>query len=289
MNRLALVAAFGLLAGAIPLTAQVPAQAQAPTAAPGKIVTLNGIDLHYEERGSGEPLLLLHGFGMCGPGDWGSHADELAKTNRVILVDLRGHGWSTNPSSRCTVRQSAEDIRALLDQLGIRKVRAMGISAGGMTLLHLATKYPDRVEAMVVIGATSYFPEQARRVLRDIGSALPSEADVAGLSRCASRGQPQVRELMGQFLGFRDSHEDMNLTAPYLATIKARTLIIHGDRDEFFPVSIPVEMYQAIPGSQLWIVPNGDHVPIYGARRGEFLRITQSFLTAPKTNPAPAR
>ena len=60
---------------------------------------------------------------------------------------------------------------------------------------------------------------------------------------------------MGQFQGFADSHDDMNLTPADLAKIKARTLIVHGDRDEFFPVEIPVEMYRAIPGSQLWIVP----------------------------------
>ena len=258
-----------------------PAFAQAPPAAPGKIVALNGINLHYEERGAGEPLLLLHGFGMCGPGDWGEIADELAKNNRVILVDLRGHGWSTNPSGEFTMRQSAEDIRALIDVLKIGRVRAMGISAGGMTLLHLATKYPDRVDSMVVIGATSHFHQQARDLLRNIGANPPSTGDLAMLQKCAHRGEGQTRDLMRQFIGFKDSYEDMNLTPPYLATIKARTLIVHGDRDEFFPVEIPVEMYTSIPGSQLWIVPNGDHVPIYGARTPEFLRITRQFLAAP--------
>ena len=255
-----------------------PAAAQPSAAAPGKLVSVNGIQLHYEERGSGEPLLLLHGFGSCGASDWAGIPDELAKTNRVILPDLRGHGWSTNPSNNFTMRQSAEDIRALLDHLQIPRVKAMGISAGGMTLLHLATKYPDRVEAMVVIGATSYFPEQARKMMRVIGAgALPKEVQDA-FDKCASRGDRQVSELMRQFVGFQHSHEDMNLTPPYLATIKARTLIVHGDRDEFFPVDVPVEMYNSIPGSQLWIVPNGDHVPIYGPREPEFLRITKGFL-----------
>ncbi len=257
-----------------------PAVAQSRSAPPGKIVSLNGIQLHYEERGKGEPLLLLHGFGMCGPGDWGAIADELAKSHRVILPDLRGHGWSTNPSGKFTMRQSAEDIRALLDHLGIRRARAMGISAGGMTLLHLATKYPNRIDSMVVIGATTHFPEQTRKLLRNIGASPPSKEELDMLRRCASRGEAQMRELMGQFIGFKDSHEDMNLTPPYLATIKARTLIVHGDRDEFFPVAIPVEMYTAIPGSQLWIVPQGGHVPIYGARMPEFLRVTGEFLAA---------
>ena len=270
-----------LAAAALLVSSGVPASGHVAPSAPGKIVALNGIDLHYEERGSGEPLLLLHGFGMCGPGDWGAIADVFAKTNRVILVDLRGHGWSTNPSGIFTMRQSAEDIRALLDVLKIDRVRAMGISAGGMTLLHLATKYPKRVDSMVVIGATSHFHQQARDRLREIGSKPPSKEEVAFLQRCAHRGEGQVRDLMRQFIGFQHSYEDMNLTPPYLGTIKARTLIVHGDRDEFFPVSIPVEIYNSIPGSQLWIVPNGDHVPIYGDRTPEFLRITRQFLASP--------
>jgi len=271
------------------LALAAPAHALAPRAAPGKLVEVNGITMHYEELGAGEPLLLLHGFGMCGRGDWNSIATELAKTYRVILPDLRGHGWSTNPSGKFTMRQSAEDIRALLDALGLRKVRAMGISAGGMTLLHLATKYPDRLDKMVVIGATTYFPEQARRVIGG-EAAAPMPKEVREMfDRCASRGAPQVRDLSAQFLGFKDSHEDMNLTPPYLGTIKARTLIVHGDRDEFFPVDIPVTMYTSIPGSQLWIVPGGDHVPIYGKRTPEFLRITREFLAgtgAPTSPPA---
>ncbi len=258
-----------------------PALGQAKTA-PGKLIQLNGITMHYEERGQGEPLLLLHGFGMCGPGDWGDHITELAKTYRVIMPDLRGHGWSTNPSRKFTMRQSAEDVRALLDQLGLKNVRAMGISAGGMTLLHLSIRYPDRVGTMAVIGATNRFVEQSRQVIRGEIAAPPPKEVVDMFNNCASRGPAQVGELMGQFRGFADSYDDMNLTPANLATIKARTLIVHGDRDEFFPVEIPVELYRSIPGSQLWIVPNGDHVPIYGPRAAEFLRVTGQFLAAPK-------
>lgn len=276
---------LGMTMAAAALIVASPAPAQAKTA-PGKLVQLNGMTIHYEERGQGEPLLLLHGFGMCGPGDWGDHVAEFAKNYRVILPDLRGHGWSTNPSGKFTMRQSAEDIRALLDHLGLRNIRAMGISAGGMTLLHLTTKYPDRVSKMALIGATNQFVDQTRKVIRgEVSAPLPKEVREM-FDSCASRGSPQVRDLMAQFQGFAESHDDMNLTPANLATIKARTLIVHGDRDEFFPVEIPVEMYRSIPGSQLWIVPNGDHVPIYGSRAAEFQRVTRQFLSAPT---APAR
>ena len=70
----------------------------------------------------------------------------------------------------------------------------------------------------------------------------------------------------------------MNFTAPYLGTIKARTLIVHGDRDQFFPVSIPIEMYRSIPDSALWIIPQGGHVAIFGAHAREFQDVAIPFL-----------
>ena len=167
---------------------------------------------------------------------------------------------------------------ALLDQLGVTRFRAMGISTGGMTLLHMATRQPSRVEAMVLIGATHYFPEQARVIMRKESQRDPTPQDLQYYRECVARGDSQIRELAKQFGEFKDSYEDMNFTAPLLGTIKARTLIVHGDRDEFFPVSIPVEMYRSIPGSALWIIPHGDHVPILGAHAREFQEVVVPFL-----------
>jgi pimeloyl-ACP methyl ester carboxylesterase len=161
----------------------------------------------------------------------------------------------------------------------------MGISAGGMTLLHLTAKYPDRIKTMALIGATNQFVDQTRQVIKGEVNALPPKEVMDMFTSCASRGPAQVSALMAQFRGFADSHDDMNLTPADLSKIKARTLVVHGDRDEFFPVEIPVAVYRAIPGSQLWIVPNGDHVPIYGSRLPEFLRITKAFLADTKPKP----
>ena len=251
----------------------------------GRVVRVNGAEIHYREYGSGEPLLLLHGFGGCGD-VWEPFLAALAAQYRIIVPDLRGHGRSTNPSNEFTHRQSAEDVRELLDQLGVQRVRAMVISTGGMTLLHMATRYPDRVERMVLIGATTYFPEQARQIMRDSTPDRLSPAERAYFARCAGRGDAQVNTLIRQFHGFKDSFEDMSFTPPHLARIAAPTLIVHGDRDEFFPIDIPVAMYRSIPQSELWIVPSGDHVPIYGAWAPEFLRISIAFLSRARSRPA---
>ena len=255
--------------------------ANAQSRAPGQIVEINGVQLHYEEQGSGEPLLLLHGFGACGA-DWGAIADELARDYRVIIPDLRGHGWSTNPTNRFSMRQSSEDIAALLDHLGLEQVKAMGISAGGMNLLHLASREPDRIENLVLIGASTHYPDQALGILRQVTwENLPPFLQ-SMYRECASRGDAQARELVRQFRALPDQEGDMAFTPATLQRIRARTLIVHGDRDEFFPVAIPMGMYRAIPESQLWLVPDGDHVPIFGDRTAEFMRIVRAFLRGPE-------
>lgn len=248
--------------------------------APGEVsrARVNGIELAYRVVGTGEPLLLLHGFFGCGEA-WTPFIERLAAEYRLIIVDLRGHGGSTNASGPFLHRQSGEDVVALLDHLRIQKVRAMGISSGAMTLLHAASRNPDRFDALVLIGGTTHFPEPARRIMRMTGTERPppNEREL----RCATRGESQFRTLQGQFAGFQHDTTDMQFTPSTLGAITARTLIVHGDRDVFFPVEIPVAMYRGIRGSALWIVPGGNHVPINGSRAGPFLDAALQFLKTP--------
>ena len=136
-----------------------------------------GVSLYYKTCGQGPPLLLLHRFFGTGTLSWGRFIPQLAAHYSLIVPDLRGHGRSTNPSGKFTHRQSASDMFALLDSLGLQQVRAMGISSGGMTLLHMATQQPSRLDAMVLIEATTYFPEQARKIFRasTVESLTPQE------------------------------------------------------------------------------------------------------------------
>src|SRR5262245_1955501 len=116
------------------------------------ILELNGIELHWEESGTGEPLLWLHGAMGCGA-DWRHIFREPPAGYRVIAPDLRGHGSSTNPSGQFTFRQCAQDVRALLDHLRLPRLKAIGLSGGGIVLLHLATAEPARFESMILISS----------------------------------------------------------------------------------------------------------------------------------------
>ena len=240
-------------------------------------LAIGDAQLYYQSVGQGPPLLLLHYFGGCAQ-NWEPHVARLAQQYRLIIPDLRGHGRSTNPAGQFTHRQAALDLFALLDELGVERIKTMGMSSGGMTLLHMATQQPERIEAMVLIGTTSYFPEQARAIMQQAVPDGMSVTEWEEWDACSSRGDEQTRELIRQFHQMKDSYDDMNFTSPYLSTITARTLIVHGDRDEFFPVNIPVAMYAAVPEASLWIVPNGGHLPIFGNHSIEFGDKALDFL-----------
>src|SRR6516162_7876638 len=108
---------------------------------------LRGFRMHYEIRGDGAPLLLLHG-GMGIGDDWRHIFASDPPGYTVIVPDLRGHGRSTSPPEEFTFKACAQDVRELLEHLKIDQVKAIGMSMGAKTLLHLATSRVRSVEAM---------------------------------------------------------------------------------------------------------------------------------------------
>ncbi len=228
----------------------------------GQTVSLNGMQMYYVLHGQGEPLVLLHGF-TGSSSDWSFFFHDLASEYQLVIPDLRGHGRSTNPSMEFTFRQCALDVFALLDRLGIDRFKAIGLSGGGNALLHMATQQPGRIENMVLVSATSYYPEQARTLMGYFTVDNLTDEEWHVLRQRHQHGDEQIRALYMQGQTFKDQYDDMNFTGPYLSTIAARTLIVHGDRDPLYPVDIAVEMYTAIPDSYLWIIPQRRSCPYF--------------------------
>ena len=150
-------------------------------------IHVNGIELFFRDGGSGEPLLLLHGFTGSGD-DWQHVFAEPLAGYRIIAPDLRGHGRSTNPSRQFTFSDVARDIFALLDQRGIGRVSAIGMSAGANTLLHMATQQPSRIGAMIHVSGTPRFPDQARAIMRTMTEESRSAADWTEMRRRHHQG-----------------------------------------------------------------------------------------------------
>jgi len=244
---------------------------------PGQTVTINGMQMYYVLAGQGEPLVLLHGY-TGSSNDWVLFFDDLVREHQLVIPDLRGHGRSTNPAGELTFRQAARDVFALLDHLGIECFKVIGLSFGGDILLHLATQQPGRIVAMVLASATSYFPEQARTLMRHSTVDKLTDEEWHILRQRHQQGDEQIRALYIQGQAWADQYDDLNFTPPYLSTITARTLIVYGDRDQLYPAHIALEMYTAIPHTYLWIVPNGGHLPIFNNPNAPFMTVVLPFL-----------
>ena len=145
----------------------------------------------------------------------------------------------------------------------------------------MATQQPGRVKAMVLVSTAHYFPEQARALMGRMPLESHTEAEWTMMRGRHLQGDQQIRALWTQACDMKDSVTDVNFTPPYLATISARTLIVHGDRDSLYPVSIPCEMHRSIPGSRLWIVPNADHGMIFQNGAPHFVEAALAFLRNP--------
>jgi pimeloyl-ACP methyl ester carboxylesterase len=244
-------------------------------------VAINGFEMHYESHGQGEPLLLLHG-GMGIGNDW-QHVFPSDPTGyRVVVPDLRGHGRSTHPTEAFTFERCARDVLALMDTLGLESAKAIGLSLGAKTLLHVATLAAARMEAMVLVSATPYFPPPLRtaaaQFTRESFTRL-SDADRQTLGTRHVHGDEQILRLYDMMRSFATSKDDMAFTARELATITARTLVVHGDRDPYYPLEMALELYRGIPQSALWVVPHGGHGPVLGAIAPPFRTTALAFLS----------
>jgi pimeloyl-ACP methyl ester carboxylesterase len=249
-----------------------------PTENTANTLQVNGIEFYYETQGAGEPLLLLHG-GSGSHEDWVyAGRDEFMREYTLIMPDARGHGRSTNPAKAISHRQCALDTLALLDHLGIHKCKAIGLSMGGNILLHMATLQPDRIEAMVVVSATMYFPEQARAIMRQVPVENQPQKEWDTMRKRHKHGDEQIMAIWEWLQGMADSHDDMNFTPPALSRITAPTLIVYGDRDFLYPIEMAVDMYRAVPRSTLWVVPNGGHGPVFLDAAPLFVKTALAFL-----------
>jgi pimeloyl-ACP methyl ester carboxylesterase len=155
-----------------------------------RMVRVNGCQMYVERSGEGDTLLLLHSGGGVGA-NWRLVFDASPPGYELIVPDLRGHGRSTNPGGAVTFRQLALDVLELLDTLGVARFKAIGISMGAKALLHVATQQPERVQAMVLVSATPYFPEATRTLMRAAASAVHTRDEWALMRRWHVYGDEQ--------------------------------------------------------------------------------------------------
>ena len=237
---------------------------------------VEGVTLYYEEHGNrdGPPLLLLHGFTLTGRLNWDAYLDSLGADYRLVVPDLRGHGLSDNPagSSAMNGHQFALDISRLCEQLGLERAAFFGYSMGAAVVLNLALTHADLVAAAAIAAGSFTIPETVRATMRDMNArdlaqlwfgppTDPTEPypTVFAASHLAL-GPEHWETVMGDFIAhFGRTDTDDYPDPQALPSISTPVLILHGDRDPYFPVEIPVEVYRRIPDAELAVLPLTGH------------------------------
>ena len=238
------------------------------TAQQGQYVLANGLNIYYEEYGSGEPLILLHGALGTGSIQWKAHIPILSSHFRVIMPDARGHGRTDTPHGEIRLPVLTDDVAAFINALNLEKPFLCGWSTGGDTAVDIGIRYPNSVKAMVVGGVTHRVSETYLDSLSALGVEGPGQVNteqtekaipqlVAMFRSAHAQGPDHWKTLFTQL-----SHEIMEPTLPSLDDLRkitVPTLIIWGDRDQFLPIENAVELYRLIPNAELAVVPNADH------------------------------
>ncbi len=242
---------------------------------------VNGIDLYYEETGSGPPLLLIAGLSGNTLG-WTLLMPALAERFRVIAFDNRGAGRSSAPPGPYSTQQMPYEAAALLDQLGVARAHVLGHSMGGMIAQELALAHPEQIDRLVLLGTYA----RPRPAIHDpwlnnwvqacergtdpaavalslmpwfFTPAFMSEYDQveAALAEWLSDPYPAPAHGIAAQAAACRTHD----TRDRLPQIAAPTLVLVGAEDIVTPVSCSRELAEGIPGARLHVLERGGHIP----------------------------
>jgi 3-oxoadipate enol-lactonase len=257
-------------------------------------VRVNGVPLHYERRGSGEPLLLITGFTISSA-VFEPVLERYAERFDVVTYDNRGSGRSGAPLRPTSMAELAADAAALLRELGVESAHAYGLSMGGMIAQELAIRFPERVRGLVLGGTTPGGPRAARPTLKELGALGGAAAggwrDGARswlgewvFSERFRREHPErARELLRHFGQHRATPQGVwahwwasvyHDTGSRLHCIQAPTLVMHGEQDAMAPISNARLLAERIPDAELCIVPGSGHAFMLERPDESFDRLT---------------
>ena len=255
---------------------------------------LNDLNLHYQQHGRGEALVLLHGLGSSSY-DWEFQVPAFSKYYRVIAPCLRGFGDSDKPAGPYSISQYARDVIGLLDHLGIARCHVLGFSMGGAVAFQMAVDQPERLHSLIVVNSQPSFELDHWRkhlmVITRIGMA-----SVLGMERMTRYVAKRLFPLPDQ-QHLRDrmmERHAKNQKASYLAALQALagwsvkdrihqlyvpTLIVAGEHD-YSPLTEKQTYVSLIPRARLAVIRGTRHGTLF-EKPDEVNRVVLDFLSAP--------
>jgi pimeloyl-ACP methyl ester carboxylesterase len=259
-------------------------------------VDVNDIKLYHEIYGEGEPLVLIHG-GLTTIGEMQGWVQPLAKTRRVIAVEMQGHGRTADTDRPMSFTTLGDDIAVLLDHLEIPKADLVGHSFGGATAIRAAIQHREKVRRLVVISSpyarSGWYPE-TREGMSQVGAGMAEnmmQTPTGKFSKQWAEPQrfPQFLDKMGKMMS-----EDYDWSAD-IAKLPMPALLVFADNDsvsqkhiaEFFALlgggaKEPGWLNTQLSKSRLAVVPGYSHYNFITS--AEVPQIVGKFLTDPLTN-----
>lgn len=246
--------------------------------------------LSFVERGSGPPLLLVHGVMISGA-MFEPVLDHFAAGRRVIVPDLRGHGRSRHRPAPYTVSQLASDLVDLLDHLHVDSTAVLGYSQGGAVAQQFVLDHPERCDRLVLACTYAHNMLTLREKLE--GYAAPLLIRSLGMNRFAklvlSIGLKQVEPARAAWVVDLVGDQDPKLmieawkaamafdSRARLREIRCPTLIVAGSRDDAVPIHHAQMLHDGIAGSTLHVIDGADHALVW-ARPDDLTRVVDAFL-----------
>jgi pimeloyl-ACP methyl ester carboxylesterase len=253
-------------------------------------VRVNGRSIFYTVKGSGEPILLIHGFG-AGMWVWEKQVEVLSRSHRVYALDLLGHGFSDRPRISYTPEAYLNFLKGFLDGVGIKKATLIGNSMGGGIAWGMAILFPERVERLILIDCAP--PDVLKQVKNNSFLTLVSIKHLPLLPTLmiASRDRRSIKQVLEEcvfdtrqitpdvldrqcrllriegttwvlYSTLRNA-EDALKFKDQLSNISVPSFLIWGEKDLIFPPSVGESLHQTIPGSTLKVVERSGHIPMW--------------------------
>jgi pimeloyl-ACP methyl ester carboxylesterase len=217
---------------------------------------VDGVSMWYDDRGNGDPLVLLHG-GLTDTRDFTGNLAALAGRFRLLLPERRGHGHTADVEGPLTVEVMARDTIAFLDEVVGEPARLAGYSAGAAVALRVAVDRPDLVDRLVLISGAF---DRDGMILQPTADMEPPPQLVAAYAEVSPDGAEHFPAVIAKLA--RSAAEEPGLTSADLGAVTCRTLVMAGD-DDLVTLEHTVALYRGLGNAQLAIVPEASHLLLH--------------------------
>lgn len=258
------------------------------------VAKVNGININYEEHGSGRPVFLIGGLGST-ISSWDDQVPLYSQRFKVIVFDNRGSGLSSKPSAPYSTRDMADDTVALADFLGITKASFVGKSMGGMIAQWIGINHPERVERLVM-GCSTARRDEVGNLILETGREISEKAGMGPVWLTAlflGYGRQYIEnnlaEIKERLAGVRTTPEDIagyhgqcgacegHETVSLLHRVKAPALVMFGTEDNVTDPRRAAEVGELIPGAAVCAFEGCGH-GFWREKRSEVDALVVDFL-----------